>query len=190
MTLQITNKITERQSRYLQYLPGLYRDDALMGQFLLIFESIMTPIEHTVDNIAAYFDPRITPGIFLTWLASWLGLSLDPDWPEDRRRELVKSAAELYQWRGTRWGLAEYIRIYTGIEPEIREYTPGMTLDGDTRLGTGTQLGSGAAWCHFTVTLPIDKDAKMDDTKVRTIIEAQKPAHSTYSLRYTLRDED
>ena len=37
-------------SRLLDYLPASYRDDALMGQFLLIFESILTPIENTVDN--------------------------------------------------------------------------------------------------------------------------------------------
>jgi phage tail-like protein len=178
-----THTTTERKSSYLQYLPAIYRDYALMGRFLLIFESIMMPIEHIVDNISSYFDPVITPGHFLSWLASWLDLSLDPDWPEDRCRELVASAAELYRWRGTKWGLSEYIRIYTGIEPEIHEYEPGMTLDGDTKLGSGTQLGSGAAWCHFTVVLPVDKGNKIDDTKVRTIIEAQKPAHSTYSLR-------
>ncbi len=175
---------TERKSSYLQYLPAIYRDDALMGQLLLIFESIMMPIEHIVDNISSYFAPEVTTGPFLKWLASWLGLSLDPDWPEERRRELVKSAAELYRWRGTRWGLSEYIRIYTGIEPEIIEYEPGMTLDIGTKLGSGTQLGSGAALCHFTIVLPVDKDKKIDDTKVRTIIESQKPAHSTYSLTF------
>ena len=182
-----TPTTAERKSSYLQYLPAIYRDDAFMGQFLLIFENIMTPIEHIVDNISLYFDPVITPKSFLTWLASWLDLSFDSDLPEVRCRELVLSAAELYRWRGTKWGLSEYIRIYTGIEPEIYEYEPSMTLDANTKMGSSTQLGTGVAWCHFTVALSVDKDKKMDDTKIRTIIEAQKPAHSTYSLRITAK---
>ena len=188
--MPVTDTITERKCSYLQYLPAIYRDDALMGQFLLIFESIMMPVEHVIDSITSYFDPIIAPRPFLSWLASWLDLALDPDWPEDRCRELVKAAAQLYRWRGTKWGLSEYIRIYTGIEPEIHEYQPGMTLANDSKLGSGTQLGSGAAWCHFTVVLPVDKDNKIDDTKVRTIIESQKPAHTTYSLRFRPKDRD
>lgn len=186
----VTQTTKERKSSYLQYLPAIYRDDVLMGQLLLIFESIMMPVEHVVDNISSYFDSSITPRPFLAWLASWLDLSLDSDWPEERCRELVASAAELYRWRGTKWGLSEYIRIYTGIEPEIHEYEPGMTLDADTKLGSSTQLGNGAAWSHFTVILSVDKDNKMNDTIAHTIIESQKPAHSTYTLIIKLKSGD
>lgn len=182
--MPVSDTTTESRSSYLEYLPDIYRDDPLIGQILLIFESIMTPIEHIIDNIASYFDPSITPEHLLAWLASWLDLSLDPTWPEDRRRELVKSAAELYHWRGTKWGLTEYIRIYTGVEPEVHEYTPGMMLDRDTKMGSEAQLGSGVDWYHFTVTLRIDKNDKIEDGIVRAIIEAQKPAHSTYTLRF------
>jgi phage tail-like protein len=177
------NTVKGRKSSYLQYLPGIYRDDVLMGQLLLIFESMLTPVEHTVDNLDLYLDPLMVPGPLLSWLASWLGLSLDPGWPENRRRDLIKSASELYRWRGTRWGLSEYIRIYTGIEPEIHEYMPGMTLDPDTKLGARARLGSGADWYHFTVILRVDKGSQIDDTRLRAIIETQKPAHSIYSLQ-------
>ncbi len=181
MTISKSND--ELRSSYLKYLPAIYWDDAIIRQLLLLFESIMKPIEHIIDNIALYFDPSITPEHFLSWLASWLDLTLDPTWPEDRRRELMRSAIELYRWRGTRLGLTEHIRIYTGVEPEIHEYTPGMMLDRDTKMGSEAQLGSGVDWYHFSVILRIDKDSKIEDSKVRAIIEAQKPAHSTYSLR-------
>jgi len=181
--MPVLDTTTERKSSYLKYLPAIYRDDAVMGRFLLIFESILSPIEHTIGSISSYFDPSMVPEHFLPWLASWLDLALDPTWPEDRRRDLIKSAAELYKWRGTKWGLATYLRIYTGSEPEIHEYTEGMLLDGDAKLGTGTQLGSGMAWYHFTVVLPVDKGSKIVETRVRAIIESQKPAHSTYTLR-------
>ncbi|MFC1894096.1 phage tail protein [Chloroflexota bacterium] len=162
------------QSSYLEYLPALYRDDEFMGQFLLILESIMKPIENTVDNLPLHFDPLLTPEPLLPWLAYWLDLTLDPGWPMERRRELVKSAAELYRWRGTRRGLAEYLRIYTGSIPEISEYIPGMRLEDETKLGINTKLGSSGAGHHFTVSLELDGNHGININTVKSIIEAQK----------------
>ena len=181
------------QSSYLEYLPALFRDDEFMGQFLLIFESIMKPIEGTVDNIPLYLDPLMTSEPLLPWLASWVDLTLDSTWPEDRRRELVKSAAELYRWRGTRRGLTEYLRIYTGSMPEISEYIPGMRLDNDTELGVNTRLGSSGTGHHFIVTLELDESSYIDVNTIKAIIEAQKPAHTVYTLqirRNGLRKKD
>jgi hypothetical protein len=79
--------------------------------------------------------------------------------------------------------LAEYLRIYTGSVPEISEYIPGMRLDHETRLGINTQLGSSGAGHHFTVTLELDGDSQIDTGKVKAIIEAQKPAHTVYTLQ-------
>jgi hypothetical protein len=125
----------------------------------------------------------MTPEPLLPWLASWVDLTLDPTWPMERRRELVKSAGELYRWRGTRRGLAEYLRIYTGSVPEIAEYIPGMTLDHETKLGIDTKLGSSGEGYHFTVTLELDGGSEINDGTVKAIIEAQKPAHTVYTLQ-------
>ena len=185
MPAQNNHNSVTLQSSYLEYLPALYRDDELMGQFLLIFESILKPIENTVDNLAWYFDPLMIPDPLLPWLASWVDLTLDPTWPVERRRELVQSAAELYRWRGTKRGLADYLRIYTGSVPEISEYTPGMSLDQETRLGINTQLGSSGGGHHFTVTLELDENSALNVNTVKAIIEAQKPAHAAYTLQIT-----
>lgn len=170
------------RSSYLQHLPGLYRDDEFMAQFLLIFESIMRPLENTVSSLAMYFDPMLTPESLLEWLACWVDLSPDTGWPLDRRRELVRSAAELYRWRGTRRGLAEHLRIYTGSVPEISEHAQGMRLEHDTKLGINTQLGASGAGNHFTVSLELDRGDAIDVSQVKAIIEAQKPAHTAYTL--------
>ena len=162
MPVSNNNSGVKLQSSYLEYLPGLYRDDDFMGQFLLIFESIFNPIENTVDNIPLYFDPRMTPEPMLSWLASWLNLTLDPTWPVEKRRQLVKSASELYRWRGTKRGLTEYLKIYTGNVPEISEYIPGMSLDQETKLGINTQLGSSGEGHHFTVILELDEDSELN----------------------------
>lgn len=173
-----------RESRLLDYLPPVYRDDPMMGRFLLIFEDMLNPIENLVDNLALYFDPRLTPESLLPWLASWVDLSLDPGWPLERRRELVRNAADLYRWRGTRRGLSEYLRIYTGTEPHIFEYIPGMTLNENNRLGVNTVLGSSGAGHHFTVVMEIKGNDYVNQRVIRNIIDIQKPAHTVYSLEF------
>ena len=173
----------ELQSRYLDYLPGIYRGNGFLGRFLLIFESILGPIQNQVDNLDSYLDPLTTSRNLLPWMASWMDLVLDQTWPEKRRRELVKSAAELYRWRGTKRGLTAYLRIYTDVVPEITEYIPGMRLDPETRLGVNTKLGSSGGGYHFTVTLSLDGNSTVDINKVREIIEVQKPAHTVYALQ-------
>ena len=154
-----------------------------MQQFILIFESILGPIENTVDSIPFYFDPQMIPEQLLPWLANWVGLTLDETWPIERRRELLKYAVELYRWRGTKRGLTRYLQIYTGATPEITEYIPGMRLESETRLGVDTRLGSSGTGHHFTVALELDDGAKINRDKIREIIEAQKPAHAAYTLQ-------
>lgn len=183
MTVQNNDRSTLVKSSYLEYLPALYRDDEFVERFLLIFESVMKPLENAIGNLDLYFDPRMTPEPLLPWLASWLDLTLDPTWPIERRRELVRSSAELYRWRGTKRGLSEYLRIYTGTEPEISEYMPGMRLDRETKLGIDTKLGSSGTGHQFTVTLDLNEDNAVNTETVRAIIEAQKPAHTVYTLQ-------
>jgi len=182
MYVEVDERDVKMQSSYLKYLPALYRGDDFMGRFLLIFESILEPIERTVNNAHLYFDPSIAPADFVPWLASWTGLTFDPMWTEEKRRELLKSAIELYRWRGTKRGLTEHLRIYLGITPEITEYIEGMKLDSETKLGINTKIGSSGGGNHFTVTLKLDSDSETDISKVRAIIDSHKPAHTTYTL--------
>lgn len=158
------------RSSYLDHLPGIYSESDFLGRFLLIFESILGPIERTVDNLPQYFDPRITTEAVLPWLGSWLGLVLDERWPEDRRRDLVASAASLYRWRGTRRGLAAYIRTYTGVEPEISEPSLAEVTAARNRA------------CTFTVRLRLPRGANIDRDVVEAIIDAQKPAFAAATL--------
>lgn len=185
MTTLSSRNGTKAKSTYLEYLPALYRDDDFMGKFLFIFEDIVQPIDAMIGNLSSYFDPRFTPEPLLTWLATWLDMNLDASLPLERRRELVQNAAELYRWRGTKKGLSEYLRICTGSVPEITEYIPGMRLGPETRLGENTKLGSGGTGYHFTVNIEIGEN--IDPRLVKTIIESQKPAHTSYTLRISRR---
>ncbi len=158
--------LPEAPSAWLRYLPTLYQDSDFMGRFLCIFEALALPVGEILENQAYYFDPRLAPPDFLPWLATWIDLALDENWPEAQRRALIHSGMELYRWRGTRKGLAEYLRLYAGVEPEIVEHF--------------TQAEGGPY--RFTVVLRTT-GAQVDEARVRRIIEAEKPAHTAYTLR-------
>ena len=151
------------RSSYLNYLPSFISKDSLMDRFLLIFESILAPLEQLVDHVPLLLDPRTMPADLLPWVASWLDLTLNENWPEAHRRDLIRSASELYRWRGTRQGLCRYLEIYAGVCPEMDD----MLDEAHT----------------FQVTLRVPADQTVDEELVRAIIEAEKPAHVTYKLR-------
>jgi phage tail-like protein len=118
----------------LQYLPAVYsQDDAsrdFLDRFLSIFDAIWSELGDRIGSMAGYFDPMAVPAScsgagctdFLTWLASWLGMSPDRHWPEERRRRLVANAHRLYALRGTPEGLRLHIELYTGRRPYILEH--------------------------------------------------------------------
>ena len=169
------------RSNYLEYLPAIYSQGDFMGRFLMIFESVLGPIEGVIDNISHYFDAGTAPEELLPWLASWVNLTLDETWPLERRRELVRSAVDLFRDRGTRRGLREYLRVYSGVEPKITEDYGGISLAGQARLGLNTVLGEGRPHT-FKVTLELDDPDSVNVEQLKAIIEAEKPAHSGYTL--------
>ncbi|MBM3941656.1 MAG: DUF2313 domain-containing protein [SAR202 cluster bacterium] len=174
-------------SSYLKYLPAIYSESEFMGRFLLIFESILGPLESVVDNLAYYFDPDTTPEELLPWLASWLKIVLDESWPLARRREFVRAAPRLFQWRGTRRGLKEMLRLATGVEPAIVENFGTLTLGPQSLLGRNTLLGNGQPHT-FSVTLKVDAPSQVNAALVKAIIEMEKPAHTAYSLQIMAAD--
>lgn len=169
------------QSSYLKYLPALYSESEFIGRFLMIFESVLGPLEAMVDNMAFYFDPGVSPQELLPWLASWTRVEVDPSWSKERQREFVRSAPWLFQWRGTRRGLREFLRLYTGVEPQISEDFGGIILGEQSELGRNTVLGGGNPY-SFAVTFEVDDPGSINIEQVKRIIESEKPAHASYIL--------
>lgn len=193
--------VVEGQARYMAHLPAIYHDNDLMSRFLMLFESFWDPIETQIDHLPYYFDPRLTSPEFLRWMASWLDLTLDERWPEDKQRALVCSAVSLYRMRGTRRGLEALLTLYTGEKPRIIEHrAKNFRLGADALLGPGIALGRDNQPHTFTVILRLppvagaDELDELDEDEVarreaerrrviESIIEAEKPAYTDYYLR-------
>ena len=171
---------------YLRHLPEIYEEDELMGRFLMLFESFWSPIETQIDSVSYYFNPEMTPSDFLPWLASWFDLMLSERLPEERRRQLVLAAVPLYRQRGTKQGLKRYLEIYTGGEAHIVEHlADNFRLGASAALGPGIALGRNNRPHTFDVLLrlpsPDDNDHAWVNS-IRALIEAEKPAHTAYTL--------
>jgi len=126
-------KVYYPRASSLQYLPAVYREDPVsadfLARFLSIFDTMRDQTSSLITGIARYFDPKATPANrrnqggtdFLSWLASWLGLSLESNWPVEKRRKLVEQAHRLFALRGTPEGLKLQIQLYAGVQPRILE---------------------------------------------------------------------
>ena len=126
-------KVYYPRASSLQYLPAVYREDPVSAdftaRFLSIFDTLRGITSGQITDVARYFDPKATPANppnvagndFLSWLAAWLGLSLQNNWPVRKRRELVRQAHRLYDLRGTPQGLKLMIELYACFKPRILE---------------------------------------------------------------------
>lgn len=111
-----------------RYLPAVFGEDPIGADFtdrlLSIFDTTLRGIESALDTQASLFDPMSTPSTqdpttgvdFLSWLASWVGITLDRQWPEAKRRAFLRLAPKLYDVRGTRNGMWKILLLYLGVE--------------------------------------------------------------------------
>ena len=78
-------------------------------------------LESKIEDTPRFLDSKGTPNEFLNWLSVWVGAVRDENWPEEKWRAFLSRASELYKHRGTRLGLSEIIKIFTGDYPFIVE---------------------------------------------------------------------
>ncbi len=209
------------RTSYLDYLPAIYQGDPagtghqenlvnsrFLERFLSIFESVLSEIDFNIEHINCFFDSLGAPNEFLSWLGSWLAVSMDESWAQDKKRLLIQNAISLYKKRGTREGLEESITLFTGVKPSIVESfsisrqirSNECELSPDTELlffppeGATTAIRNNEVvklsdvlfgnepfcFCVFLANANLDENTT---NTVRRIIEEQKPAHTCYDLK-------
>jgi phage tail-like protein len=185
---------------YLENLPAIYRRSDAVGRNLVrdlcfLFEHMFDSVEVNLNDGWRFYDPHVTPGDFLNWLSSWTAFSLDLDWPEAEKRALIKRAVDLYRIRGTKRGIALFLRLFTGHEPEIEENTwpfKGFRVEGEgaevgARVGLDSVIMPPVDLAHcFVVTMPVKYETVTSEMVIRIhqILQMEKPAHTHYYLRF------
>lgn len=143
-----------------RYLPAVFGVEPMSSdftdRFLETFDTTLRNIERKIDYQAGYFDPMSTPADstpkngtdFLSWLASWIGIRLDRHWPEAKRRQFVKKAAQMFHIRGTREGLWRQLLFLLGMEPEkvCCQYDEPKTTCCDRRVNGTTRETNSCNW--------------------------------------------
>jgi phage tail-like protein len=115
-----------------RYLPAVFGAEPVAADFtdrwLAVFDHGFRDIESTIDHQARLFDPLACPAApsgpdFLGWLAGWVGVALERNWPEARRRAYLKQMPKLYPWRGTVGGLRRQLHLFLGLD-RWQDYEP------------------------------------------------------------------
>ena len=172
-----------------QLLPEVFQrtgqvNSPLYG-LLEVMEALTEPAEDILRQITYYFNPYLTPDIFLPFLASWVDLdrffpSLHNQTTRDfghlqalgtgRLRELILAAPQLSKLRGTSAGLRLFLETATGIK--------GFSIDEKVLPDNGDML-------PFYIKITAPKDAQKHRVFIERIIEQEKPAYVTYNLEFS-----
>ncbi len=186
----------EKESKYLRYLPSIYHSSAFLGSFLKAYEKILSGIddeyeiegiEEKLNNIHNYLDPDETPVEFLQWLAGWVALTLKEGegWTEEKKRKLVSQIVPLYQKRGTREGMEEYLKIYVGEGVRIIEEQAPFQVGIHSKVGIDTIIGGLPPYFFVVdIMLPVPDPRAMVEKQraIGELIDIEKPAHTYYKM--------
>lgn len=163
----------------LALLPKPYHADPGMQEFLLAFERMLLAnekeegLEEKIGQIPLMLDPLYAIPERLPWLASWMGLSIDADFPTHDKalyRKFVAQTIARYHMRGTEKGMKELLGHFTGQDAQIwstdKSHSFVVTLDLD----------------RLRVSGDINELERLNRV-ARALIQREKPAHTCYELR-------
>lgn len=187
--------------------------EEIVDSFVDALDPAFTPVEITpVDRLASdssASDEASPPArdrldsAFLSYLASWLALTLDQNWDLAKRRTWVKRIVPLYQRRGTRAALNAYIAMFVGNQARVDEprgFILGkiQNVKQTSTLGVDTFAGFPPHYFRVVINYGFPEDiahaagvpAESFDIEVwkslrkttRAVVDLEKPAHTHYRL--------
>ncbi len=157
------------------------RPSSPLGALLDVMADLLTPSEDVLRQLDRYFDPYRTPERMVPFLAGWVDLAWLLGSSSDGRpgtvapyppgsgwlRELVATAIELSQWRGTASGLVRFLETATGVA--------GFAVQDQSTT-------SGVTVKPFHVRVLAPAAARPFQPVIERIVATQKPAYVTSEL--------
>jgi phage tail-like protein len=185
----------------ISFLPQIFQQSEMEGGgsflrgFLNVVQHVHDSVVDRIRSLHSLFDPRTTEPEFIPWLASWLAITLNPDWSALQRRKMLMAAMQLFPDRGTAKAIREFVRIYVGAKVEIEENAwpyEGFRIGIHSTIGADTVILPPMNLAHcFVVRLdkPVSKVPDDEIIKIHQIIQTQKPAHTSYFLAFSDEEE-
>lgn len=190
----------------------LWREPAareFLFRFLMPLAAMLDEWEAVADTRHRLLDARITPAAALPWLAQFVGLVLDPCWPENAQRRLILEAVRLFRTRGTLASLRRMLELLTDAEVVVIEQfrlRGGGVVGNPDSIASQAVLGAGyrvggrigtppgvpavdeappARFDDFAHRFTVTVVARLTEVQLacaRRLIEHHKPAHTTFEL--------
>ncbi|MFC6016054.1 phage tail protein [Plantactinospora solaniradicis] len=160
-------------------LPRVLAADPVVHGFVSAFEEIADSVRDRIDSVEHQLDVGLASPEMLHFLASWLGLELEPTDPPEYQRELVREVGQLLGWRGTRYGIEGLLTAATGSRV--------LVSDGGGVYGQHDDIPPPDP----TVTVRLDHTGQLTERQVHGILEAELPlgAELRLDVRFPARGE-
>ena len=176
----------------IRHLPAVYREEPLsadfLDRFLSIFDATWTELATLLDDIPAYLDPHSAPAgtdyDFLSWLATWMGMTFERGWSAARRRAVLAASPTLYRLRGTVAGIRLQIRLFTGADAHVLEHFKlrRLLFLNASRLGVDSELWGPS----FVGRLQLDEYASIGSFALRDDPDPLHDPFGYYANQFTV----
>ncbi|GEL95054.1 phage tail protein [Cellulomonas composti] len=155
----------------LRQLPyGMLAEDFFV-RFVSIFQTEAETLLQHADNMPYLADPDVTPTAMVRHLAQWLGMpGIDPSYPPDVQRRILRTSAAALQWRGTVTGLTALLELYAGGSVQVTE-GGGVFHEG--------AAPEGPAW----VVLEVESTGPLTERDFLALVLDEVPAHVHVEVR-------
>lgn len=195
------------RSSSLQHLPAPFKQDPesayFLDRMLSYFDTVQDEIRFVMKDFSRYLDPDGVPaGDFLNWLGSWFDWQFLAQWPGELRREMIRRSIEFFKLRGTLEGIRMMLQWHTGLngdQPQIiehfrvRDYASlqqrrevcGVPATVVPLMVAEKPLQPPQSCIDhwFSVVLPNSVLPDQESIElIKQIIDAQKPAHTSYQI--------
>jgi phage tail-like protein len=165
-------------------LPAILQEDEFLQRFLPAFDDAVAPVYAVLDNLAAYITPSYAPSDFVDWLAGWVDIAVDEEWPEAQRRRIIADAAALHRRAGTVGGIRDAVHLAAGPDAVVELVESG----GATWSASpgGSLPGAVDAAVRISITVP-DGDEPSIRRRLERVAAGVVPAHLPVVLTVTVQ---
>jgi phage tail-like protein len=143
-------------------------------RFMDAFDEVLAPIVASLDNLEAYFDPRLAPEDLVDWLCTWVAFSPRRDAHLSQRRAHVRGAVQLLREWGTAAGIRHFVAIFAGVQPGQVEIEDSGSVISSTNPRAAIP---GPSTQGLTVRVRLQPGDRLQRSYLDRLVTVSKPAH-------------